>query len=285
MAVLAELKRERLEGSTGTAEKTIAVVADPVFSASDERCCTRTRRSASGGNNTLSPPVSKQANLALQALKKSRTMDQESSIVDRRGRIVRLAFAGREATEILKLVSPEEQLEATGFDANLALITNGTGLSTYKIIHFATHGWLNPDHPELSGILLSMVDEQGRPRNGVLQMHQIFDLRLPAELVVISACETAIGKKIRGEGLNGLSRGFMYAGARRVIASLWKVNDGSTSELMNYFYGGLKLRDGVNFTQTRPAAALRAAQLKMMEKPLWRHPYYWAAFIIQGDTG
>jgi CHAT domain-containing protein len=212
-------------------------------------------------------------------------MDQETGIVDRRGRIVRLAFSGREAAEIFKLVSPEEQLQATGFDANLALLTNGTGLSSFKIVHFATHGWLDPDYPELSGILLSMVDEQGKSRNGILQMHQIFDLRLPAELVVISACETAIGKKIKGEGLNGLSRGFMYAGARRVIASLWKVNDGSTSELMNYFYGGLKLRDGVNFSQTRPAAALRAAQLKMMEKPLWRHPYYWAAFIIQGDTG
>ena len=285
MAVVAELKRERMEGSTFTPGKTIAVVADPVFSASDERCCVRPRRTAGAGKDTAVPPVSKQANLALQAMKKSRTMDQETGIVDRRGRIVRLAFSGREAAEIFKLVSPEEQLQATGFDANLALLTNGTGLSSFKIVHFATHGWLDPDYPELSGILLSMVDEQGKSRNGILQMHQIFDLRLPAELVVISACETAIGKKIKGEGLNGLSRGFMYAGARRVIASLWKVNDGSTSELMNYFYGGLKLRDGVNFSQTRPAAALRAAQLKMMEKPLWRHPYYWAAFIIQGDTG
>lgn len=281
MAVVAELKRERLERSISMPGKTIAVVADPVFSASDERCCSRLRRTASTANEA---PISKQASLALQALKKSRT-DQESTIVDRRGRIVRLAFAGREAAEIFKLVSPEDQLQATGFNANLALLTSGTGLSSYKIVHFATHGWLNPDYPELSGILLSMIDEQGKPRNGVLQMHRIFNLRLPAELVVISACETGIGKKIKGEGLNGLSRGFMYAGARRVIASLWKVNDGSTSELMNYFYGGLKLRDGVNFTQTRPATALRTAQLKMMDQPLWRHPYYWAAFIIQGDTG
>ena len=285
MAVVAELKRERLAGSISKPAKTIAVIADPVFSPTDERCCVRQPRPAKTASNTRVQPVSRQASIALQSLKKSRTMDQEPSIVDRRGRIVRLAFAGREAAEILKLVSPEEQLQATGFDANLALLTNGAQLSSYKIVHFATHGWLDPDYPELSGIILSLIDEQGRSRNGVLQMHQIFDLRLPAELVVISACETGIGKKIKGEGLNGLSRGFMYAGARRVIASLWKVNDGSTSELMNYFYGDLKLRDGVNFNQTRPAAALRAAQLKMMENPLWRHPYYWAAFIIQGDTG
>jgi tetratricopeptide (TPR) repeat protein len=282
MAVVAELKRERLDGSISTPAKTIAVIADPVFSPTDERCCVRQPQPASAAKNTT---VSRQASIALQSLKKSRTMDQEPNILDRRGRIVRLAFAGREAAEILKLVSPEEQLQATGFDANLALLTNGNRLSSYKIVHFATHGWLDPDYPELSGIILSLIDEQGRSRNGVLQMHQIFDLRLPAELVVISACETGIGKKIKGEGLNGLSRGFMYAGARRVIASLWKVNDGSTSELMNYFYGDLKLRDGVNFNQTRPASALRAAQLKMMENPLWRHPYYWAAFIIQGDTG
>jgi CHAT domain-containing protein len=143
---------------------------------------------------------------------------------------------------------------------------------------------LNPEHPELSGILLSLVDEQGRQQNGVLQMHQIFNLNLPAEMVVISACETGIGRKIGGEGLYGLSRGFMYAGAKRVVASLWKVNDASTSQLMKHFYEGLGLSEGLDLSRVRPATALRAAQLKMMDQRIWRHPYYWAAFIVQGET-
>ena len=115
-------------------------------------------------------------------------------------------------------------------------------------------------------------------------MHQIFNLSLPADMVVISACETGIGRKIGGEGLNGLSRGFMYAGAKRIVASLWKVNDASTSQLMKYFYERLGLREGLDFDRTRPATALREAQLEMMGQRIWRHPYYWAAFIIQGDT-
>jgi tetratricopeptide (TPR) repeat protein len=284
MSVAAELKRERV-GSLPASGKTIAVVADPVFSRYDERCCVRRRTSAATSKNATVPLLLKQRSVSPQERNKGRTMDQATDTMNWRGHVERLAFTGREAAEIFKLVSPEEQLQATGFEANLGLLTSGSGLSSYRIVHFATHGWLSPDYPELSGILLSLVDEQGRPQNGILQMHQIFGLRLSAELIVLSACETAIGKKIKGEGLNGMSSGFMYAGAKRVIASLWKVNDGSTSELMNYFYGGLNLRQGVNFSHTRPAAALRAAQLKMMEKPLWRHPYYWAAFIIQGDSG
>src|SRR6185503_8905550 len=125
MAVVAELRRERLAGSILTPAKTIAVIADPVFSQTDERCCVRQPRPA----GIPRQPVSRQANIALQS-KKSRTMDHEHNIVDRRGSTVRLAFAGREAAEILKLVSPEEQLAATALDANHALLTNGARLSS-----------------------------------------------------------------------------------------------------------------------------------------------------------
>jgi CHAT domain-containing protein len=277
--VVAELRRDQAQAQKLTHDKTIAVIADPVFSTSDARCCTRQRRQQNSAKNTSDP-----GSRSLSFLKTDRTMAQEAGIIDRRGRIIRLGFTAVEAKEILSLVSPEERLEAVGFDANLRLLTNDTKLSSYKILHFATHGWLNPDHPELSGILLSLIDEQGRQQNGVLQMHQIFNLHLPAEMVVISACETGIGRKIGGEGLNGLSRGFMYAGAKRVVASLWKVNDASTSQLMKHFYEGFGLREGLDLYQMRPATALRMAQLKMMGQRIWRHPYYWAAFIVQGET-
>jgi CHAT domain-containing protein len=102
-------------------------------------------------------------------------------------------------------------------------------LSQYRIVHFATHGLLDSQHPELSGLVLSLVDESGKPQNGFLRLHDIYNLNLPVELVVLSACNTGLGKDVRGEGLVGIVRGFMYAGAARVVASLWKVDDEATA--------------------------------------------------------
>ena len=166
--------------------------------------------------------------------------------------------------------------EALDFRANRATATSDE-LSNYRIVHFATHGLLNSEHPELSGLVLSLVDEQGRPQDGFLRLHEIFNLRLPAELVVLSACQTGLGKEIKGEGLVGLTRGFMYAGAARVVASLWQVNDAATAELMKRFYHRM-LKDGM-----RPAAALRAAQIEMWKKPQWQSPFYWGGFVLQGE--
>jgi CHAT domain-containing protein len=136
---------------------------------------------------------------------------------------------------------------------------------------------LNSRHPELSGIVLSLVDEQGRPQNGFLRLHEIYNLELPADLVVLSACQTGLGKEIKGEGLVGLTRGFMYAGAARVAASLWKVDDAATAELMRRFYFEM-LKNGLS-----PTAAMRRAQIEMAGQKRWRSPYYWAAFTVQGD--
>lgn len=281
-SVVAELRRERDGARRQAAGKTIAVIADPVFSAADERCC-RPQRDAAANVRAARRATPKPAGPALELVRGDRTMAQEAGIADGRGRIVRLGFTRLEAEEILALVPASERLKAVGFEANLALLTDGPKLSPYRILHFATHGLLNSEHPELSGILLSLVDERGRQQNGFLQMHQIFNLRLPAELVVLSACETGVSREVRGEGLNGISRGFMYAGARRVVASLWKVNDASTSQLMKYFYQGLRLGEGADLRHARPAAALRAAQLQMMRQGIWRQPYYWAAFVVQGE--
>ena len=148
----------------------------------------------------------------------------------------------------------------------------------YRIIHLATHGLLNSTHPELSGIVLSLVDQHGQPQDGFLRLHEIYNLKLPAELVVLSACQTALGKEVRGEGLVGLTRGFMYAGAPRVVASLWKVDDKATAELMKRFYQAM-----LGEQRMRPAAALRAAQVEMLKQKEWEDPYYWAAFVLQGE--
>src|SRR5262249_38981383 len=146
----------------------------------------------------------------------------------------------------------------------------------YRIVHFATHSLLNNEHPELSGVVLSLVDQAGRPRNGFLRLYDIYNLRLGADLVVLSACQTALGSEIKGEGLIGLTRGFLYAGAPRVVATLWEIDDRTTAEIMKRFYEGLLTR------HETPAAALRAAQLAMWRTKGWDTPYYWAAFTLQG---
>ena len=164
----------------------------------------------------------------------------------------------------------------SAFDATLALATSGR-LNGYRIVHFATHGLINTSRPELSGLALSLVDRDGRSRDGFLRLNTIYNLRLSADLVVLSACQTALGKEVAGEGLVGLTRGFMYAGTRRVIASLWQVSDVATAELMKKFYAFMLQR------RLPAPAALRSAQLEMAKDPRWSSPYFWAGFVLQGD--
>jgi len=125
--------------------------------------------------------------------------------------------------------------------------------------------------------VLSLVNEKGQPQNGFLRLYDIYNLNLRADLVVLSACNTALGKEVRGEGLVGLTRAFMYAGAARVVASLWKTEDRATATLMNHFYEGMLVQG------QSPAAALRSAQLSMWNDKRWQQPRYWAAFTLQGE--
>jgi CHAT domain-containing protein len=166
-------------------------------------------------------------------------------------------------------------LKALGFQASRATATSA-GLAQYRIVHFATHGLLNNQHPEFSGLVLSLVDEHGKPQNGFLLLQDIYNLNLPAEMVVLSACETALGREVRGEGLIGLTRAFMYAGAARVLASLWNVDDVATAELMSRFYKAVE-QDGMSYP-----AALRQAQIQMWKQKRWHDPYYWGQFQMQG---
>jgi CHAT domain-containing protein len=162
-----------------------------------------------------------------------------------------------------------------GFDARREWVES-TDFRAFRVLHFATHGIVDDERPELSGIVLSLVDEKGAPQDGFLRLHDIYNLNLPVDLVVLSACETALGKEVKGEGLIGLVRGFMYAGAPAVIASSWKVDDSATAELMTELYRGL-------FEGKTPATALREAQVAVSKMARFRHPYYWAAFELQGD--
>jgi CHAT domain-containing protein len=256
-STLAVLRQE--QAGRKPAAKAVAVLADPVFGSDDERV------------NKVKGQADRQSrgeNLALSALARSA---RESDVTFKR-----LPFTRQEAEEILSLVPAAERKQAFDFAANRASATNPE-LSQYRIVHFATHGILNSVHPELSGVVLSLLDEKGKSQNGFLRLHDVFNLNLPAELVVLSACETGLGEEVKGEGLVGLTRGFMYAGAPRVVVSLWSVSDRATSELMTKFYKGMLQKN------LQPAAALRAAQIEMWQKTEWKAPYYWAAFVLQGE--
>jgi Uncharacterized protein conserved in bacteria len=249
-------------------------VADPVFDKTDERV----RPLVAGTNgNAKTNAVTQNGVFSLAgATSPLVAATRPANITDSAGRIERLVFTSREANDIVALLPSPGGKAVLGFQANRATVT-GDLLAKFRIVHFATHGLMNDEHPELSGLLLSLVNEAGQTEDGFLQLHEIYNLNLPVDMVVLSACETGLGKKVRGEGLIGLTRGFMYAGARRVVASLWQVSDPSTSKLMKYFYQAM-LKEGMP-----PAAALRAAQLKMFKQPERQSPYYWAAFELQGD--
>lgn len=241
------------------APKTIAVIADPVFERDDPRIARRGLAAA-----PAHAPEGGEAAL-LRAVRGLGT-----------GGLRRLPYSAQEAHSILALVPEASRFSALGLDAAYPLVESDR-LADYRILHFATHGLIHRDHPELSGLVLSLFDEEGAPRRGFLRLHKIYNLHLRAELVVLSACETGLGKELEGEGLVGLTRGFLYAGTPRVIHSLWEVGDESSAELMKRFYGHLLTE------RSSPAAALRAAQLSMRGDEEWSAPFHWAAFVLQGD--
>jgi CHAT domain-containing protein len=243
-------------------EKLIAMFADPVFSADDPRFSLQ----VPAQQDSAEPIVYAHLDKALQ-----------ESGVGTRSDLSRLPFSRREASDIILLAGHENCSCFLDFNANYSQASSAE-LSNFKIIHFATHGIMNNMHPELSGLVLSLYDQQGKPQNGFLRLHDIYQLDLNADLVVLSACQTALGKDIRGEGLIGLTRGFMYAGVPQVVASLWKVDDEATAELMKRFYQYM-----LGEEQLPATAALRKAQISIMNEERWQSPYYWAGFILQGD--
>jgi CHAT domain-containing protein/predicted negative regulator of RcsB-dependent stress response len=269
-STLATLRRET--AGRKPAEKSLAVLADPVFTDDD----TRVRRNVGKAGAKEKTRSADSDETDIDSLKMTRS-GQETGVIGAEGAFGRLLSTRREAAAILALVPERERMQALDFQASRTTALRPE-LGEYRIVHFATHGLLNNIHPELSGIVLSLVDEAGHQQDGFLRLQDIYNLKLPAELVVLSACQTGLGKEIKGEGLIGLTRGFMYAGAPRVVASLWKVDDRATSELMKRFYQGLLGPEAL-----RPAGALRQAQLSIWKQKQWREPYYWAAFLLQGE--
>lgn len=232
-------------------QKAVIVFADPVYEPDDVRLAA-VRRAESAPSASLGAATRSAGHVGIS----------------------RLAQTRREARGIAALASPTDVV--LDFQASRAVATT-MNLTNYRIVHFATHGVADDQHPELSGIVLSLLNERGEALDGFLRLHDIYNLKIPADLVVLSSCSTALGKEIVGEGLIGLVRGFMYAGARRVAASLWEVEDEATSELMTHFYRGMFDK------RLTPAAALRAAQLEMLKDRRWNDPFYWAAFVLQGE--
>jgi CHAT domain-containing protein len=243
--------------------RTVAVLADPVFEADDPRVASRSRSPQPAG-----AAVQPDADL----LRAARGVGLGSTGTA----FPRLPYSREEADAILEAAAPGTVLRAMDFDASRSLALSSR-LAEYDIVHFATHGFVNDTRPDLSGLVLSLVDRAGQPQDGFLRLRDLYGLRLPAELVVLSGCRTGLGEEFRGEGLLGIVRALMHAGAQRVVASMWDVDDRATAVLMKAFYEAM-LTSGRS-----PAAALRTAQLALRSWERWRDPFYWAAFVVEGE--
>jgi CHAT domain-containing protein/tetratricopeptide (TPR) repeat protein len=249
--------RENKASRRKSEDKLLAVFADPIFQDDDERYALNKSRNPKPGTKNISDNLT-------QAL---RDFGLE--------RLARLPFSGIEAREIGKF-APGQTILALGADASRQTFLRGD-FNSYRILHFATHGFLNQQNPELSGLVLSLYDHDGNAQNGFLRVIDLYSLRINSDLVVLSACQTALGKETDGEGIVGLTRGFMYAGAAGVVSSLWKVEDAATAELMKRFYRAM-LKDN----QT-PSAALRTAQNELRNIPRFKNPRYWSGFTLNGE--
>lgn len=240
-SALAALRRE--DASPAGAVKTLVAFGDPVFDAV-----------AASGRSALA-----------------------ASHAERGFSFARLLHARAEVTAIANLFPTGRRQVYLGAGADEDAVKQAT-LAQYRYVHFATHGALDEDIPARSGLLLGRGPASAE--DGLLQTREVLRLRLNADLVTLSACSTGLGRLVDGEGVLGLTRAFLYAGARSVVVSLWNVNDAATAELMRAFYQGLS-------RGLPKARALQAAKLRLANgaNRLWRHPYYWSAFVLIGEPG
>jgi CHAT domain-containing protein len=265
-SILGQLREETARRQSRP--KVLAAFGDPVFASNYAQ-----RKDQSGAEQIASLPEQQQQDSP--RARAVRDLQLSGDAFDP-ALIQPLFYARRELANLGQVVYGDEILVAAGFDATRERLQS-TDLTKFAILHFATHGFLDPVRPENSGLMLSTVNRNGQAQDGYLGLQDIYGMHAPVDLVVLSACRTALGKEVRGEGLIGLTRGFMYAGASSVVASLWKVDDEATAELMKRFYSNM-LKGGM-----RPAEALRAAQNSIRQQSQWRSPYYWAAFTLQGE--
>ncbi|MEZ5427708.1 MAG: CHAT domain-containing tetratricopeptide repeat protein [Pyrinomonadaceae bacterium] len=250
------LLRSGPKAEASASRKDLLVFADPIFSPEDARLA-GVRAAETGKDQVADLRDNLRSMASLRSLR-------------------RLTASEKESNSIIESVGRQNATLFEGFSANRkAFLSNN--LTDYKVLHFAAHGFLNEERPELSGIVLSQLDPQGNKIDGFIRLQDIYGLNLSADLVVLSACDTGIGKEVRGEGVLSLDNGFLQSGARSVISSRWKVDDQATFELMRGFYEEMTGRGAT------ASEALRRAQIRMRENPRYRSPFYWAAFTLQGD--
>jgi len=204
------------------------------------------------------------------------------SQVERGFSFVALPNARGEVASISGLFAPDSTRTYLG-DAATESRLKAEPLSEYKYLHFAAHGYFDEDEPRRSGIVLAQVADPNE--DGFLQAREVMSLRLNSDMVTLSACQSGLGKLLAGEGVQGLARSFFHAGAQSVVVSLWNVDDQATAELMKRFYGSM--RDGLSPVRVKNFEALRRAKqaLSRTVGGRWRHPYYWAPFVLIGESG
>jgi CHAT domain-containing protein len=273
-SVVAAIRQQRAGGGRAGG---MLIVADPVFSPTDPRA----RAAKADGQQAAGEAVRGLSfESALADVSESENSAAPAETGTQRGVLVRLAGTRAEAQQIAKLAA------ATGRRADLWLDLDAsesrveeTDLRQYAVLHFATHGLLNTQRPQFTGVVLSLVGNRGGT-DGFLRTDEVFNLHLGTPLVMLSACETGLGKEASGEGVIGLARAFMYAGAPTVGVSLWSVADRSTADLMADFYKSLLAGGGA---AQQPSAALRSARLSMIAAKRYSAPFYWAPFALVGD--
>jgi CHAT domain-containing protein len=263
-SILGQLRQEKLKRTTP--ENVVAAFGYPAFPSNYAEL-----RGNSSGGDLIATVKSDRSDVWSSAMRDIEVSGSAQDLAT-----IQPLIHTREELAKLREVAGPASFFATGFSASRETLEH-TDLAKYAILHFATHGVLDPKSPEKSGFLLSTVGTDGRPQNGFITLQDVYKLQAPVSLVVLSACSTGLGKDVRGEGLISVTRGFMYAGASSVAATLWNVNDDATAELMKHFYTNM-LQEGMT-----PAAALSAAQNRIRQQPQWRSPHYWAAFTLQGE--
>jgi CHAT domain-containing protein len=247
--------------------KAMLVVADPVFSTDDPR--------AKGSTGGTSSAETRGLGLALESAVNDVAGPEASGTASAGFHLARLSGTRTEADEIAKLAGANKPDVWIDLNANEDNVRT-RDLTKYRYVHVATHGLLDAERPQFTGVVLSLVGNKSN--DGFLRTDEIFNLKLGAPLVMLSACETGLGKEKRGEGVIGLTRAFMYAGAPTVGVSLWSVADKSTAELMTDFYRRL-----LASSPQPPASALRDAQLAMITGKTHSAPFYWAPFVLVGE--
>jgi CHAT domain-containing protein len=267
-SVVAAIRQQR----TKPAGRNMLIVADPVFNSVDPRAAKVAAPSSEGAETRGLGIESALADVTGQGAVGTAQSAKMQGLP-----LARLAGTRVEADQISKLAKTagtpvDVWLDLDASEDNLGM----RDVTKYRVVHIATHGLLDAERPQFTGVVLSLVGN--RNADGFLRTDEVFNLRLSSPLVMLSACETGLGKEKRGEGVMGLTRAFMYAGAPTVGVSLWSVADKSTADLMTDFYKRYLAAENV-----APSTALRDAQLAMISGKKFSAPFYWAPFILVGD--